>query len=132
MTVYNGNILGKWTGFYEKDVDGRHVEFLGIKGKKGDKEYMDSLEDNDLIYLYHQEKRILKGHFVRPGTSATNVYLVVEEDKPQGNPEMILSYENLKLFFRSNFQISVYRRLDRNVYGPELRRRNGVTTARVP
>lgn len=131
MSVWTEHKILGWTGVYQKEVNGHKVEFLGLREKSTSPDLVDSLEDRDRIYVYHKKKRVFNGRFFRPGTSATDVHLVVPEDKKNGNPEMILSYENLKLLFKSNFKLKIYRPLDGNPdYYPEIK--NGVETPLVP
>lgn len=123
--VYTG-----WAGHYYQEKEKSTVEFLGLREKRHKKAFDEVLEDGDRIYFYHNNKRVLDGTYHRPVGSVKNSWLSVPAY--QDRPEMVLSYENLKLFCKNSFELMIYRKLEKSPFAHYPKIVNGVETPLVP
>jgi len=124
-------ISGGKVGLHKRDP-GSDTEFLCIHHKRTNK-LLGLLENGDRIYLYQKGKTVLNGRFdsSRGYVSAAGL-LNVPENKTRRQTEAILTYDNLKLFFRSKFSITVYRPLEESPFAYYPITVSGIETPLVP
>lgn len=106
--------------------------FLCVRHKRKNT-LLGMLENGDKIYLYQKGRAVLNGRFdSTQGYTSTVGELHVPENKTRGQTEAVLTYDNLKLFFKSKFSITVYRPMEESPFAYYPPTVYGVETPIVP